>query len=277
MQAEAVTRLRAAGLPSPDVDARRLVERASGETGAELILALDAAVTTRAVAFFDGMLERRAKGEPLQYVLSSWGFRTLDLYVDKRVLIPRPETEVVTGHALDEVDRLSARIAVDLGTGSGAIALSLAAERSSLEVWGTDRSALALEVASGNLAGLGRIASRVRLVEGSWWSALPGELRGRVDVAVSNPPYVAETDALPAEVADWEPRDALIPGPTGLEAIEEIVTGAPEWLARPAALVIEIGETQGDAVIALARAAGFTGVEVRPDLAGKPRALIAHL
>ncbi len=276
LQADAATKLRAAGLPSPEIDALRLVERASGASGAELILTLDDAVTTRAVAFLDAMLGRRAQGEPLQYVLASWGFRTLDLYVDSRVLIPRPETEVVAGHAIDEVDRLSARVAVDLGTGSGAIALSLAAERPGLEVWGTDRSAAALEVASGNLAGLGRAAARVNLVEGSWWSALPDALRGRVDVAVSNPPYVAATDPLPAEVADWEPRDALIPGPTGLEAIEEIVAGAPDWLSRPGALVVEIGETQADAVLSMAVAAGFSETEIHPDLAGKPRVLVAH-
>jgi release factor glutamine methyltransferase len=276
LQAAAAAQLGAAGLQSPHVDARRLVERASGEEGAALQLALDAAVTERAAAFFDGMLARRTAGEPLQYVLGSWGFRTLDLYLDSRVLIPRPETEVVAGLAIDEIDRVGARTVVDLGTGSGAIALAVAFERPPVAVWATDASADALEVARCNLAGAGQAATRVRLAEGSWFTALPEELRGTIDVIVSNPPYVAEGDSLPAEVADWEPRRALVSGQTGLEAVEVIVAGAPAWLARPGSLVVEIGETQGDVVRTLAEAAGFGDVEVRPDLAGRPRALVAR-
>jgi release factor glutamine methyltransferase len=276
LQVEAVDRLRSAGVQSPDVDARRIVERASGEEGAALVLALDAPVTERAIAYFDGMLARRAAGEPLQYVLGSWGFRTLDLYLDRRVLIPRPETEVVAGLAIDELDRVDGATVVDLGTGSGAIALAIAVERPRVAVWASDADPEALEVARGNLAGAGRAATRVRLAEGSWFGALPDELRGAVDVVVSNPPYVAAGDPLPPEVADWEPRRALIPGPTGLEAIEVIVAHAPEWLARPGALVVEIGETQGDAVRALAEVAGFEEMEIRPDLAGRPRALVAR-
>ncbi len=134
--------------------------------------------------------------------------------------IPRPETEVVVEHALRVVDDLSATTVVDLGTGSGVIAMSLAAERPRLSVWATDVSPDALAVARANLAGLGRAASRVRVAEGEWFAALPAELKGAVDVVVGNPPYVAEDDRLPAEVSDWEPRDALIAGPTGLEAIE---------------------------------------------------------
>ncbi|MEO7572994.1 MAG: peptide chain release factor N(5)-glutamine methyltransferase, partial [Acidimicrobiales bacterium] len=206
-----------------------------------------------------------------------WGFRTLDLLVDRRVLIPRPETEVVAGLALAALEALGRPgLAVDLGTGSGAVALSLAAERwPHVEVWATDSSADALAVARANLAGLGRRAAVVRLAEGDWFGALPAELQGRVDVLVSNPPYVAARDPLPPEVADWEPLAALVPGPTGLEAIERIVAGAPAWLAPTGTLVLEIGETQGGAVLALAGAAGFTSARVHPDLAGRDRALVA--
>src|SRR5690606_38267662 len=147
--------------------------------------------TVRGAIHLDAMLARRERGEPLQYVMGRWGFRSLDLLVDDRVLIPRPETEVLAGLALDEVRRLGAPIAVDLGTGSGAIALSLAAEQPGLEVWGTDASEDALAVARANLAGLGRAATRVRLVAGDWFAALPAELAGRIGVVVSNPPYVA--------------------------------------------------------------------------------------
>jgi release factor glutamine methyltransferase len=116
----------------------------------------------------------------------------------------------------------------------------------------------------------------VRVGEGEWFAALPAELKGAVDVVVGNPPYVAEDDRLPAEVSDWEPRDALIAGPTGLEAIESIVRNAPAWLRRTGALVLEIGETQGDAVRSLASAAGFTSVDVASDLTGRPRVLVAR-
>ena len=146
-----------------DIDARRIVERASGNAGAAFHTGLDEHVSVRALAFFDGMVERRAAGEPLQYVLGVWGFRLLDLYVDRRVLIPRPETEVVVEVGLEELRALRPRhpVVVDLGTGSGAIALSFAKEAEGVEVWGTDRSADALAVARANLAGLGRAATRV--------------------------------------------------------------------------------------------------------------------
>ncbi len=151
------------------------------------------------------MVERRASGEPLQYVLGRWGFRTLDVHVDRRVLIPRPETEVVVDRALRAVDDLSATTVVDLGTGSGVIAMSLVAERTTLSVWATDVSPDALAVATANLAGLGRAASGVRVVEGEWFDALPAELKGAIEVVVGNPPYVAEDDQLPPEVSAGNP------------------------------------------------------------------------
>src|SRR5438477_3831094 len=140
-----------------EVDARRIVEGASGREGPNWLLTLGEPVPTRAVSFFDDMVERRAVGEPLQYVLSRWGFRGLDLLVDRRVLIPRPETEVVVEVAIREVRRLGPRkpLAADLGTGSGAIAISLAAEVAGAAVWATDASPGALAVARAHLAGLG--------------------------------------------------------------------------------------------------------------------------
>jgi release factor glutamine methyltransferase len=257
------------------VEARRIVEEACGYAGAELVTVLDAPATTRTLARFDAMVQRRSTGEPLQYVLGSWGFRTLDVHVDRRVLIPRPETEVVVQHALDVIDALGAHTVVDLGTGSGVIALSIAAERRNVDVWATDASSDALDVARANLAGLGRAGTRVRMELGDWFDALPPDLAGTVDVIVSNPPYVAIGDPLPGEVADWEPREALIAGPSGLEAIERIVVGAPDWLRTPGALVLEIGETQGDRVIELASAA-FSTVDVHDDLAGRPRVVVAR-
>lgn len=279
LRVTSIARLAAAGVDDPEQELRWIAERASGRTAAEQVVALDEPATEREVSFVDQMVSRRVAGEPLQYVLGRWGFRTLDLLVDHRVLIPRPETEMVAGLAIDAlaaIDRPA--VAVDLGTGSGAIALSLAAERwPDIEVWATDASGAALAVARANLAGLGRRASVVRLVEGDWFAALPDDLRGRVDVVVSNPPYVAEGDSLPSAVADWEPAAALLAGPDGLADLRRIITGAPDWLVDDGVLVVEIGESQGDAVLDLAEAAAFATASIERDLAGKPRALVACL
>lgn len=236
---------------------------------------------TRRVA---DMVARRAAGEPLQYVLGSWAFRTLDLMVDPRVLIPRPETEQVVEVALSELDRLAAmdgrpKTAVDLGTGSGAIALSIAAERKRVDVWAVDRSRDAVAVARSNLSGLaGSAATRVRIVEGDWWEGLPFDLQGRVDLVVSNPPYIStgEMAGLDPQVREWEPVSALDAGPRGTEAIEAILGEAGSWLAARAAAVIELAPHQAEVAKAMALEAGFTEVEVRADLVGRPRALVAR-
>jgi release factor glutamine methyltransferase len=275
--AAAAERLRRAGTADATLEARRLVEHASGYDGAELVLALDEAVPQLGGRVLAQLVDRRAAGEPLQYVLGRWGFRTLDLFVDRRVLIPRPETEVVVGCALDEIDRLHARMVVDLGTGSGAIALSIAAERGRVEVVATDVSTDALEVARANLAGLGRHGARVKLAAGEWFEALPADLRGDVDVIVSNPPYIGAGETLPADVAAWEPAGALVAGATGLEAITGIVAEAPAWLARPGALVVEVAPHQREQALAAATAAGFTSAGVRTDLAGRDRVLVARI
>jgi release factor glutamine methyltransferase len=266
-------------------EAWRLVEQASGFDRAELVVNLASPAPARAFAHVESMLERRAGGEPLQYVLGRWGFRNLDLLVDRRVLIPRPETEVVAGVAVEEVRRLVASahrgrtppLVVDIGTGSGAIALAVADEVRSARVWATDVSADALAVARANLAGTGSlIGPRVRLLEGRWFDPLPAELRGRVDVVVSNPPYIAAGEELPAAVAEWEPTGALVSGPTGLEGIEAVVAGAAAWLAHPGAVVVELAPHQAAEAAALARGAGFDEVTVADDLAGRPRALVGR-
>ena len=222
---------------------------------------------------FDAMVARRRAGEPLQYVLGSWGFRRLDLLVDRRVLIPRPETEWVVEQALRRLPIEADATVLDLGTGSGAIALSIAMERPRARVVATDASAEALAVARANLAGIGRAGTRVELRQGDWWSAVAGE---QFHLVVSNPPYVAASDELPPEVADWEPLEALVPGPTGLEALAVIVAGAPSYLRPGGLLVCEIGETQGAAVRELAADAGLVEVDVLPDLTGRDRVLAAR-
>jgi release factor glutamine methyltransferase len=239
-------------------------------------------------------VERRLAGEPLQYVLGRWSFRGLDLIVDPRVLIPRPETEVVAEVAIAEArgfylppPRRALRqstvpggpfVVADLGTGSGALALALAVELPEAEVWATDVSPAALAVARANLAAVGPAADRVRLAEGMWYEALPTGLRGRLRVIVSNPPYVTEAEfaGLPPEVRDHEPVGALVAGPTGRESLEHLVAGGLDWLEPGGALVLELAPDQAAAVTAAAEARGYEAVAVHPDLAGRPRALVAR-
>lgn len=284
LHAETTGRLRG-GLGLADgaarAEARWLCESASGIDHDDWAGSSDELATERAVARLDAMVARRLGGEPLAYVLGSWAFRTLDLLVDRRVLIPRPETEVVVEHALALVRAMAADhvlVVADLGTGSGAIACSLAAELAlgSAAVWATDVSADALEVTRANLAGTGRAAAHVRLAEGSWFAALPAELEGRLDLVVSNPPYVAIGDDLDDAVARWEPVGALFAGADGLDAVRVLVTGAARWLRPGGWLVVEIGAAQGTAARALAGQSGLAEVAVHPDLAGRDRVLVAR-
>ncbi len=264
-------------------EARWLVERVSGYSSAELLINGREPVSNRSVAFFDGLLARRQSGEPLQYVLGRWAFRTLDLMVDRRVLIPRPETEMVAGLAIDELVTRSKRngsvVAADLGTGSGAIALSIATEVPSASVWACDLSEDALAVTRANLAGLGRAAARVTTAQGSWFSALPSSLAGSLDVVVSNPPYVAheELPDLPDDVKDWEPHLALFADDEGRRAVHEIVTQASLWLKDDGVLVVEMQPNQTDWASELARQSGFVSAQIINDFAGKQRALVAQL
>ncbi len=256
-----------------------------------------AAVRDAALALAD----RRAAGEPLQYVLGTWQFRTLELAVDRRVLIPRPETEQVVEVALAELMRVASGraasrgplVCVDLGTGSGAIALSLAAEGvgtvagAELEIWATDRSVDALDVVRANLDALAATdpaaADRVTVAEGSWFDALPGRLERRVDLVVANPPYVSEEEYadLDPTVRDWEPVGALVAprgssGVAGMADVEAVVAGAVRWLRPTGALVVELAPSQAYGAIDAARRAGFLRVGTARDLAGRLRMLVAE-
>lgn len=280
--AETALRLREADIEQASSDARWLVSEASGLEGAELIMGLGDSATVGGVRRLDAMVARRLAGEPVQYVLGHWSFRHLDLLVDRRVLIPRPETEVVVEHALAAIDDLTPRrpagatvTVVDLGTGSGAIGLAIAFERSNVSVTLTDASREALAVARANLAGIGRPSTRVQLAAGSWFDALDPASRGRIDVLVSNPPYVAADEVLDASVAEWEPRAALVPGPAGTEDLEHLVHGALAWLAPDGVLVLEMAPWQTVAVADLARAVGFDPVHVHDDLTGQARIVVA--
>jgi release factor glutamine methyltransferase len=175
-------------------EARWLCEHAAGVDGAEFLAVQDEHVTVSMANSLHDMVRRRLLGEPLQYVMKRWAFRHLDVFVDQRVLIPRPETETVVDIALSlatkRLQESSPICVVDLGTGSGVIGLSMAYElpRESAAVWLTDASSDALDVARANIVGVGRKGECVRVAEGNWWNALPTRLRGHVDIAVCNPP-----------------------------------------------------------------------------------------
>jgi release factor glutamine methyltransferase len=260
-------------------EARWLCEHASGLDGAEFAAALGEFATTAMVKSLEGMVRRRLAGEPLQYVMRRWAFRHLDVLVDERVLIPRPETELLVDIAKELVRGVEAPRIVDLGTGSGVIGLSLAGELYPKvgEVWLVDASAAALEVARANIAGVGRAGAVVRVAEGDWFAALPDDLRGQVDVVVANPPYIADgDDEVEESVVRWEPHTALYSGADGLDAIRRIVADAPAWLRVGGWLATEIGYRQGDAVRALFDSS-WSSVAVKRDLAGRDRFVVARL
>ena len=266
-------------------EARWLCEEASGCFGEEFVDVLTDAASERSVAHLDEMLARVQTGEPLQYVLGHWSFRRLDLLVDNRVLIPRPETELVAEHAIALVRQLAADgvprplVVADLGTGSGAIGLSLAAELPDgiVDVWLTDSSADAIDVARANTAGVGMAGACVRFGLGSWFAALPAELRGQLALVVSNPPYIAPDDPqVAAVVRDWEPHSALFAADDGLADVREVVFGAVEWLRPGGWVVVEIGSGQRNAVVELMTSEGLAQVEVRTDLAGLDRIAIGR-
>lgn len=256
--------------------ARWLCEVATGLSGSELATALDEPVTEAMVAHLDAMLARRSTGEPLQYVLGQWSFRHLDLAIDRRVLIPRPETEEVAGVAIEltaaAVEQRGSAVVADLGTGSGAIGLSVAHESplGAVEIWLTDRDPDALDVARANLAGLGRRGAGVRLALGSWFDALPDH--EVFDVIVSNPPYVADGSAeVEPDVVAWEPAGALFAGPDGLDHVRTLAAGVLDRLRPGGWVVIEIGARQGPAAAALLEHHGAVDVAIRRDAAGLDR------
>ncbi|MCU0647119.1 MAG: peptide chain release factor N(5)-glutamine methyltransferase [Gemmatimonadaceae bacterium] len=221
--------------------------------------------------------ERRARGEPLAYVTGLAGFRALELAVDPRVLIPRPETEQLVELALARTPE--GGIVVDIGTGSGAIALSLAAEGAARTVIGTDLSVDALAVAEANGERLAPRA-RERLVwrQGSLLAPLVGE-RGTIDVLVSNPPYIAEDElrALPASVRDWEPPVALVSGRDGMTAAWELIDRAPAFLSEGGWMLLELDTRRLALAARRARdAGGYDSVEVVRDLFGRDRFLVAR-
>ena len=259
----AVVALSAAGVDTPRLDAEVLLAHALGVDRSRLVLDRDRPVEGPAVRAFQDAVRRRAVArEPVAYITGMKGFRRLELHVDGRVLIPRPETETLVEAALD-VPR-GARV-VDVGTGSGAVALALKDERADLDVSGTDRSADALAVARGNAA---RLGLDVAFVEGDLLAGL------EADAVVSNPPYVEDSATLQPEIARHEPPAALYAGPEGLAVIRRLVAQVAASAARFVALEVGFGQAgEGGDVL---REAGFAEVSARRDLAGIERVVVGR-
>jgi release factor glutamine methyltransferase len=260
---------------NPRLNAELLLSGVLGLKRLDLYLQFDRPLRAEELAEFKARLLRRARREPLQYIEGTAAFRDLTLRVDRRVLIPRPETELLVGEVLAAVVGRQALEALDVGTGSGAVALSLATEGPFKRVVATDVSPDALAVARANHAATAP-AAPVEFRLGSLYEPVAGS---RFDVIVSNPPYVAlaERHELNAEVVEWEPAEALFAGDDGLDAIRPLVAGAAPHLRPGGLLALEIGAAQAEAVLALvARAEGLTGAQVRRDLAGRDRIVLAR-
>ncbi len=252
---------------SPRLDAELLLEYVTGLPRASFRASPEKELPTAAGWSFQQLVKRRMQGEPVAYILGQQEFWSLLIEVTPAVLIPRPETELLVERALEHLPKDRELAVADLGTGSGAIALAIASERPQARLVGVDRSTAALEVAARNAA---RLQIRnVQFSHGDWFNPLGGE---RFDVIVSNPPYIAENDRdLDPQVRKYEPLLALIPGPTGFEAIEHLVKQAPDYLVPGGRLLLEHGWKQGETVRNLLVRRGFTHVRSHADLAGHER------
>jgi release factor glutamine methyltransferase len=258
----AVDALCAAGIEDARLDAEVMLAEATGWGRAALVANPEAEVPPPAARLFGEMVRRRLRREPVAYIVGRKGFRRIELGVDRRVLIPRPETELLVELALE----LHPASILDVGTGSGAIALAIADEIPGCEVTATDTSAAALEVAHANAERLG-LADRVRFLE---VSVPEGE---SFELTVANLPYVPEVDwpSLQPEVTQWEPREALLAGPEGLDAIRALIPRI-QW----GTLALEVGEGQAKEVAELLRDASFTEIQIRRDLAGIERVVVGE-
>jgi release factor glutamine methyltransferase len=257
----AAERLAAAGCDSPRLDAELLLAEALGTTRTALYLTPPRALCDHESARYEALIARRERREPVAYILARKPFRHLELAIDPRVLIPRPETELLVEVGLELP--AGAHVA-DVGTGSGAIALALADERADLIVTGIDASADALVLARDNAR---RLGLEVAFVHGE------GLVGGPYDAVLANLPYVREGEELPPEISRYEPVEALYGGPDGLDVVRRVVLEAAGAVPL---LALEVGAGQAEAVTALMREAGFHEVERRRDLAGHERVVIGR-
>jgi len=270
--ADAVRRIQG-GSDSARLDAELMLCHVLGCSRAWLFAHAHDPLEPGTVRRFQGLLARRVQGEPVAHILGRRGFWTLDLAVDASTLIPRPETELLVEAALERIGEDARLRVLDLGTGSGAIALAIASERPFTDVVAVEHSAAALALVRRNIeaTGLGNVSLR----QGSWYEPLAGE---RFSLIVSNPPYIAAGDPhLDQGDVRFEPRSALVSGADGLDDIRLIIAGAGAHLEPGGWLMLEHGHDQGEAVRGLMAAAGFGEVGSRQDLAGHERISFARL
>ncbi len=263
------------GVETARLDAEHMLAHTLGVGRLEMYLQHERPLDESELERFRPLLRRRAQREPLQYILGRQAFRDLELEVGPGVLIPRPETEQLVEAVLAWAKGKEELVALDIGTGSGAIALSLLQEGGFTRCVGTDASAEALEFAARNANAAG-LASRLELREGSLLGPIGDD--ERFDTVVSNPPYVAvsERDALQPEVVSWEPAEALFAGADGLDVLRQIVPAAAPALRVGGLLALEVGDGQAGAVVELVRKAeSYSDMTVHPDLAGKGRIVTA--
>ena len=263
------------GFDSPRLDGELLLARALDQGRLDLYLDFDRPLTAAELNSFKILLKRRLDREPMAYIIGQKGFYNLELTVGPGVLVPRPETELLVETALALLDKEAEKRVLDLGTGSGPIALSLAGERPGLAVTATDVSPRALKWAEANAAKAG-LLGRVELLLGDLFEPLAGRV---FDLIVSNPPYVTEDDyqGLAPEIVGHEPLEALVSGPEGLDLIKRLTAQAPDHLAPGGWLLMEIGAGQAEKVMGLLPEERWTDREVLPDLAGIPRVVKARL
>ncbi len=269
---EATSRLERAGVPEPAASAEVLLSELLGVGRAELT-ACDAPLAEEQAARYEHWISRRLRREPVQRILGYAYFRNLVLDLNEGTFIPRPDTESVVDAALERMDlRGCPCMVLDVGTGSGAIAISIAQERPDCEVHATDLSEAALKAARRNAV---RNRTTVRFHRADVVSGLDA-LTGKVDLLVSNPPYVDELsagDRLAPEVREWDPSVALYSGSDELAFFRRIFAETPPLLKDGADVVLEVGDGQAEAVLDLGSQAGFTRWGVSPDLTGRPRAV----
>jgi release factor glutamine methyltransferase len=267
----AVDAIAAAGCETARLDAELLLAEATGWDRARIAAGAELRLPVGASREFAAMVRRRVRREPVAYILGRKGFRRIELLVDGRVLIPRPETELLVEVALEATPET----VIDVGTGSGAIALAVADELPEASVLAIDTSMDALRVAQANVDRLG-LADRVDVVLNGI-ASLP-EVGQGLDLLLANLPYVsdAEWEGLEPEIREHEPRDALVPGPTGLEAIQGLLEAIAGLERPPRIVALEIGAGQAEAVSRLVGGVGYSDVEVRRDLAGLDRAVVGR-
>ena len=274
---DGIARLLAAGVENPRLDAEAMLAAACRSSRVEVISGL-AKIDATAREHYASMLERRIRREPLAYILGHKEFYSLDLVVTPTVLIPRPETEMVVSAALEFLHCNPSATVCDVGTGSGAIALAIAANMPRAGLTATDILEDALAIARHNADRL-QLASRIRFRLANCFEPIESaDPLGRFDLIVSNPPYIpdAQIAELAPEIRHFEPRISLAGGADGLEYYRRIAQAVPEHLEKNGCIIVEIGADQSDSITEIMRNRGATGIRVNPDLAGLPRVLIAQ-